>query len=438
MIEHASGGGTVIAFGLASSELHAARVARLQNTPSRVVLVDPTLDPEASPAHLLAGTEGTTLIDALPGPTQGEAEFLVWSVRGLTGLQQPTPALMDLFPGLRCKSRRMVPMRSIADLTESLRDLPAPLTVWIDLPGAEGRILDALLATELARQIQTIWVRSTVEPFFEGGSATSDLVAKLAAQGFNLTGQDDTDPDFPDLDFEIDHQTLTVGTLEGELRTRHDSALEMSQKLTELEAEFRALAAERDALQSRQDEIETQRDEVRSLARRLAASESEIMARDRRLAELEAQLKATAAERDAARETITSEIEARDARLAELEAQLKEATEAHEHATSEIEARDARLVELEAQLKDATEAHDAARKHADSEIKARDSELEEERRKSAEKLANAQAATRADTEKLEGQVRELKQRLSLAQNELRRAEGQMELIKDLLLRETSL
>lgn len=60
------------------------------------------------------------------------------------------------------------------------------------------------------------------------------------------------------------------------------------------------------------------------------------------------------------------------------------------------------------------------------------------RNKAQDALAEAETAAKAEIETLQCQVRDLQQRLPLAREKLRRTEGQVELIKDLLLREAGL
>ena len=300
----------MIAFGIASEPLLAARIARLTTCPAQIVLVDPTLDPGAPPPDLLAATAATSVVDAFPGPSQGEAEVMVWSVRGLMSARPPTPALTDLFPGLRCKTRRTVPMRRVADLADSLRDRPAPITVWIDMPGSEAELLGQLLATGLGQDIRAIRVRSTSEVFFEGGTTAAELIAQMAAQGFNLAGRDDDDPDFPDLSFEIDHRALRAEALEAELQgvlqARHEAALDLSSQLTELENELRAAteahgATEtqlRDELTARDGRIIELESELREAIEAHGATETQL--RDE-VSVLKDTLRATEEERDTLR-----------------------------------------------------------------------------------------------------------------------------------------
>ena len=337
----------MIAFGIASEPLLAARIARLTTCPAQIVLVDPTLDPGAPPPDLLAATAATSVVDAFPGPSQGEAEVMVWSVRGLMSARPPTPALTDLFPGLRCKTRRTVPMRRVADLADSLRDRPAPITVWIDMPGSEAELLGQLLATGLGQDIRAIRVRSTSEVFFEGGTTAAELIAQMAAQGFNLAGRDDDDPDFPDLSFEIDHRALRAEALEAELQgvlqARHEAALDLSSQLTELENELRAAIEAHGA-------TETQ-------------LRDELTARDGRVTELENELRAATEAHGATETQLRDELTARDGRVTELESELRAAAEAHgatqTQLRDELTARDGRVTELENELRAAAEAQGA-------------------------------------------------------------------------------
>ena len=128
---------------------------------------------------------------------------------------------------------------------------------------------------------------------------------------------------------------------------------------------------------------------------------------------------------------------AKEARIGELTAALEEAqgaAQAREAAEADRLARkDARIAELEAQAADQLEK--LRTPHA--EMQRRD-EIIETLRNEAERGSTELATLNETHEHYAIRNRELEDQLMRAREELRRAEGQVELIKDLLLREPGL
>ncbi len=398
--------GSLIVIGLASHDVHAARLARLGGQPEQVMIIDPLLDPDNPPENSASGHGKTARIPAALAPVDGSAECSVWPALGLHSIYEPTEALQALFPGIRRRQRQQVDTVSIRTLLDRLEALPDPVRVWVDLPGSEATILEVIKETNFVSRIKALELRCGIEPFFEGGRSAADLIAQMAALGFNHVNRDDGDPDFPDLSFEIDARMLRVEELEGALQAayqeRHDAAQAISRQLAATEQELRdafeireTLAAENQLLQEQvqgqQSELETlrkERDEQRGLAEENASALVAAREREDALTAQEAAARAQA-------ETLTDE-----SRL------LQEQVQGQQE-------------ELETVKK---ERHN----------------MWQDRDKARSELAGAQTAAKAEIEALQGQVQELRQRHSLAREELRRAEGQVELIKDLLLREAVL
>lgn len=278
----------------------------------------------------------------------------------------------------------------------------------------------------------------------------------------------------------------TLASREEDFKALTDKAAWRYKRIAELEAalkdqanEIKALTAEQsrisDALGQAQVALANAQETLASRDEDFKALTDKAAWRYKRIAELEAALKdqssaaqtersqiQTALERAqaalATAETRAarhgSEQEAQEARLVRLQAGLHEMEAALEQRTAEARAAQAeqrRLTTELGALEAALAGHDAALRDAEArasalqealvgreaELKALEDKAAWRQKRIAELEAEASARPAAGLPAQQREV-ELEQRLTLARNELRRAEGQIELIKDLLLRGESL
>ncbi len=373
--------GSLLAICADDPVLFESAMARLHRPPARLVLMS-VKPPRGDSAlgHLMT-TSQALRIPAVPGPKAGEVDLITHSLPGLSSLAPATAALSALFPGLRETGRLRVARLAPADLVQVLADLPEPIALWIDLPGAEAEILAALAAAGILQRVQSLELRCGIEPFFVGAEGRAEIETRLGALDFTLDAVSDADPDWPILRFRADPQARRL----------------------------------------RMQEVE------------LAETQALLTARDAALAEAQAAAKRQAQALDRARKTIA----ARDAELAEIQAALA----AREAALAEVQAgaaavqqqAEARIAELEAEL--AGQRHDQQALQA--EMAAAREQIAALDNAGRERLAalEAEAARARD---LTARNAELHHRCQAAREDLRRAEGQMTLLKDLLLREAGL
>lgn len=355
----------------------------------RLVVFEPDPDLAAELEARLAGRGDIRVLPFALGTATGEAELRVFNLPGMASLHAPT-GLKALFPGLRELRRVRVRTVAAAEALATLPDLPDPLHVHIDAPGSEEAILAGLAAAGLLARTARLDLRCGREALFEGAPDLGAIQARLLGEGLVPAGTDLSDPDLP-------RATFVQGDFP-RLRAVQAELAEVQARLAEAEAaRVEAVAAAealRGALSAREAEFKALSDRAEW--------------RRRRIAELEA---AGRAEDEAAR--------ARAAELAEVQGRLAAAEQALRAAEDRAAGLSDRLAAREAELTAAVEkAEERARRIA---------ELEAEARKAADV---ADAAARRQTE--------LEHRLGLLQADLRRAEGQIEILKDLLLRGESL
>ena len=307
------------------------------------------------------------------GRSSGETELRCWNLARLNAVHEPSEALRELFPGLRLKERQTVSVLSPAQVMAEMGELSTPLSVIIEDPGNELEILQAFRTDSLLEQIDQLEVLSSEEIFFDGGERRAVVEDWLLAEGFTVIARDSDDPDWTVLHLQADHAARALSKAETRLA-------EMIKEVAERDIALKAAGTK--------------------------ASDLE--------AELAAQAKALS-ERDAALKSVRE-------RKSGLETQLAEAQSA-------VEAKARTIAERDAAVKAATE------KAAGLEAQLAESRAAVEER--TKTLAERDAALKAAQEKLAGsetRATEQTHRLTAARDELRRAEGQLDLISDLLLR----
>ena len=168
--------GTLIAITGPEPAQFAKADSRLNTRPEVVIVVSPIAPTPGLALHRLMAQARSTFVQALPSLQAGELVLTAYSFPDLVSLAPPLPALTALLPGLRETSRQTITKLSVADLARTLADLPAPVTVWIDLPGAEADLLEALRQAEVLERIDRLELRCGVEPFFVGAQGQSQIV----------------------------------------------------------------------------------------------------------------------------------------------------------------------------------------------------------------------------------------------------------------------
>ncbi len=281
-----TGSETLLVFGAPD---RSAVEAHLADHSGRAILVEP--DPGLA-ADLAAAFEKRPEIRVIAGhlaAQDGEATLSVYNHPGLRGLRAPTDHLRTLFPGLRVLHRQPVQGLTAEHLLAQIGPLQEPVHLWLEAPGEEAGILDALRDTGALAAVMRITLHCGREAFFEAASSARTLTAGLVQDGFFVSAEDSSDPDWPVLDVR---------------------RLPLFGALREAETRIEALEAERD--QARQ--------QGKAQAKAL---QEQIDARDTQVAALEAALEAAQGEAQAL--ALQEQIDARDTRIDALEAELEAA-----------------------------------------------------------------------------------------------------------------
>lgn len=178
-----------------------------------VVLFAP--DDQADGAANSLWPDGMTIrhVPGLPGPRSGQADALIFNMPGLASIGAPAPALYEILPGLKITARLPVALIGPQDIGADLWPGDAEILLFLDTPGHEVAILDALEAAGALKQVTQVVARCGQERFFIGGSDRHDILGRLAAGDFVETAADDADPDWPVVTLSLDHRMREIRAL---------------------------------------------------------------------------------------------------------------------------------------------------------------------------------------------------------------------------------
>lgn len=240
-------------------------------------------------------------IPAIPGPATTDTEALRYTMPGLASHGEPTTALRDLLPGLKVTGRMPVHRLGPQDLAPLL-PAKGEIAVAIDCPGDEAGVLEALWLSIGPDRIIRITLRCGARAFFQGASDPAAVERMLQAQGYELTGLDASDPDWPVLCFQPDLKARQITALHGQVKDLRHSLADLTVAQTRSDAREAQLAEQIQSLQAGKEAVEQTLAAVRaeagalrqSLASQTAAADEAMRKRDQILADqaLSAQVQA--------------------------------------------------------------------------------------------------------------------------------------------------
>lgn len=212
--------GSLIVFSWGSPHRLGAMIRRLGPLPERVVLIDPV--PGETLPEILRDQRNMIVIRATPSTgAEGRTRLTSYSLPGLHSRTPTTNAFAALFPGLEQTGEPTVEQIAPEAMARRLLDLPRPLHLVIDTPGAEHDVLAAVDAAGLMHDVRRISLRCGFEPFFEGAEGVSALQKRLEPD-FRLLHKDITDPDWPECLFETDINSRRIAKLK-EALSKHEA-----------------------------------------------------------------------------------------------------------------------------------------------------------------------------------------------------------------------
>jgi FkbM family methyltransferase len=391
--------------------------AYLALEPQRLLLVE--ADPELAETLQARATDHpqVQVVRAAVAGTSGPATFFRYNLPGAGSLRAAS-GLRQLFPGLKLVEEVPVEAVTPGKLLQPLElRVEDENQLVVDLPGEELPVLQALLREGQLHIFSHVQLYCGREPLYEGSEPAARVLQWLKEQGFDLQAEDDSlDPDRPCWTLERNALQMRnrelvaqLEALQGQLEQLIGSHDDQVKQAVQLKEQVRQLTAERDAQvesaaerNARIDQVTKERDDQKKLA-------AERQQRLEQLARTEDEQAKLVGERQAQVEQLKKARDEQSKLAAERQAQLEQLTKERDE-----KARWAST--LKTQLAETTQAGD----------------LEINKLKAALQEAKNRVA------QLEAQLPEMEMRQQLLNEELSKAEGQIDLIKDLLLREPGL
>lgn len=380
--------------------------------PESLLLITPD-----EPSHHTLG-----LVDRLPKAEVRtsllslDGESITWHRYSLPEFDSLSPAtgLQELYPGLRLEdteSRDTEPLQALVDELKAGDGLPRRLI--LEQPEQALSLLQALHKGGALAQLAQLDIRSAAQPLYEAMAEQAQLIDWCEQRaGMELQGQQADDPELPLLHFQRN-------PLFQQLEDARQAQQQTQQRLESEQRKATRLLKEHETLATEQETLKQQRDEQ---AKAWEVAEAE-----------HAKLKE---ERDSLKQQCDEQVKAQEAADAE-HAKLKQERDSFKQQRDE-QAKAQEAAEAEhAKLK---EERDSLKQQRDEQAKAREAaEAECTKLKAlAEERFTQLNDARQEASRLKTENQQLVQRQHAIQEEMVKTEAQLDLIKDWVLRESSL
>ncbi len=353
-----------------------------------------------------APEQETASIQVLNTAVAGQAgthSFYRYNLPDVSSLHAAT-GLLALFPGLKTVQQFTVDTVNPAELVEPLAlDAEQDHSLVIDVPGEEYPILQALEQAEQLHRFCWLQLYCGREALYENSVPAQDIVHWLGEQGFDVIAEDSRhDPDRPCWTLQRNNLALRNRLLRQQVAT-------IQRQLSASQQQIAALSEEREVQAEQISTLKQQLQDYQKNKKELIAQRDEHIKTGEQLQKTLAEL---TKERDTARQQVKThqaEIDKHTQRIKSLEAQR------HEH--------EQHIAQDKQTLAELTKERDIARQQ----VKTHQAEIDKHKQAAQDQQQRIKA--------LEAQCREWEQRHTLIQEEMLKAEAQIDLIKEMWLRD---
>jgi peptidoglycan hydrolase CwlO-like protein len=393
----------------------------------RLVLVEG--DPESVEVLSAACEEDPSVqvIQKIITPSGGDVRFHRFNLSSVNGVL-PAGTLTSLYPRLRVLGHERLPSSSLGSLLEELEiDAQKRNLLILDIPGLEASLIESLTKEQL-RKFEFILIRGCRESLQVGAISLKEMLALLKKSHYTVLEQDEEeDPHWPIVLLKIDgaHAELEE-ELENRARLLVEKATEIYQqgeRIAELERVVGETNAQRDGLQGGVTELTRQLGETRSAQ---FSKQEELESRDRLLVEKATEIHQHG-ERITELERVVGEVSAqRDG----LQGELVVVRAAMELSNQQLGTHQTRISDLESEVSSKETLLDVLSKGRVQQDRVYE-ELSEERDGLLKQIETLEARLRD----LELQIQERDGKSQLVDAEFQKVEGQMEIIKEIFLKE---
>ncbi|WP_396621507.1 hypothetical protein [Marinobacter sp. W-8] len=271
----------------------------------------------------------------------------------------------------------------------------------LQTPGEEHAIIQALITAEQLNQFQQLHLAANPEPYYQGSAAAEQTLQVLADNGYNITQENQQDPDWPTWQ-------LARNPLQDKIATLQQGNQALEEQLREKDDNLQAFAKEKETLKEQLQQSESQKAEAQKANAAHKARAEELK---QRLAQAEAAFSAKVQAEQQARKQLeqlkAEQLVPGQEALAKEQAAHQQTASALEEARQQLKTREAELAKqaeqksgLTQRLTNAEQAREKSQKQAEQAL-----EQAEHAKQQAEQ-AKAQAEQALSKEKEQHQATE--------------------------------
>ena len=414
----------------------------LEADASRIVLVEP--NPELLP-ELRARTEDHESVEVVSTAIAGQAgrgALRLFNFPLLSSMREPT-GLYQILPGLRQIGRAMVETVTVDQLLEGL-NLKAGGEHWlvIDIPGEEAAILEQLERSDQLYDFNRIFLSAGAKALHQGAERAQDLAQRLQAAGYSNAGRLDlNDADWPRRHLRLDRMALECKRLNAKLVEAQQAQERDSKKVQALES---ALTEQKTTSEKLGSELHERKKDLARLTQADDEAQQKLTEAEQKLASLPEQRKRLKALEEEAT-NLRAQLETKSKQAAEstervnkLEAALAERSKQAEELNATLQSQKQELATAKDQRAKLTEQLEAL-KTLETQQKQTQQQLEQVTQsrdnltKQLQKHSEEAHKLKIRVSQLEEENEDYQERHKLLEEELIKAEAQIELIKQLFL-----
>lgn len=301
----------------------------------RVLLVEARGEAVAELQHRFSGVENVEVVQATVASERGKIGFNLMNVREYSAISQPKN-IKELFPSLKIEKCVNAETSSVAVLLSNFgleQDQNNHLV--IDIQDQAHNIIEAMNQAGLIGAFKTVEIQLS-EDHYHDSASIEEVEALLVRQGFELKGSDAEDLDFPVWSFNRNPLWSDFKKLEASQQTKDNEITELQRLLDAEKSEGAKLKEHAEALQQTKD------NEIAELQRLLDAEKSEGATLKVHADELSKDLAGLSDQIEQIHKTNEHEV-------TEMRQELREATEQKEGLVQKVIEQDAEIERLSTQ-----------------------------------------------------------------------------------------
>lgn len=169
----------------------------LNSGAEKIILVEPNPDLAKQLRQRTAQHPEVSVVEAAITSSSASNQLQEFNLPEACSLH-PVTGLNSMFPGLKVNSTHTVETLSPEQfLSEHVPHVGQRALLAIQAPGEEHAILQALIKTDQLKQFSELHVNANPKPYYQGSVAAESTLQALIDYGYEITDENQQDPDWP-------------------------------------------------------------------------------------------------------------------------------------------------------------------------------------------------------------------------------------------------